>query len=142
MVGLPNNLRFLKRVIGEPIFQKGDYDTSYIDQNKEVLLKKDDSVEEFELLAATVVKIFTRGEGVNLPGELLNFRNVRNQSHKLHVSVNETHIKENMKYQLDYTARDGNSGVITLDGKAHSYSLIQKVKGVLDITIDDQLRKV
>lgn len=41
VVGLPNNLKFLKRVIDEPIFQKGDYDTSYIPENIDKLLKKD-----------------------------------------------------------------------------------------------------
>lgn len=30
VVGLPNNLKFLKRVINDATFQKGDYDTNYI----------------------------------------------------------------------------------------------------------------
>lgn len=40
VVGLPNNLKFLKRVISDPIFAKGDYDTSYIPENINNLLKK------------------------------------------------------------------------------------------------------
>lgn len=40
VVGLPNNLKFLKRVISDPIFAKGDYDTSYIPENINSLLKK------------------------------------------------------------------------------------------------------
>ena len=40
VVGLPNNLKFLKRVISDPIFAKGDYDTSYIPEIINSLLKK------------------------------------------------------------------------------------------------------
>lgn len=93
-------------------------------------------------MAATVIRIFTRGENVNLPGELRNFRNVKNQSHKLNVSVNETHIKEKLNYDLSYTAKDGNSGSIVLKDKTYNYSLKQQTPGVLDITIGEQLRKV
>lgn len=32
VVGLPTNLKFLKRVINEPVFNKGDYDTGYIEK--------------------------------------------------------------------------------------------------------------
>lgn len=33
VVGLNNNLKFLKRVFADNIFQIGDYDTSYIEKN-------------------------------------------------------------------------------------------------------------
>jgi 3-methylcrotonyl-CoA carboxylase alpha subunit len=33
IVGLNNNLRFLKRVFDNPVFQAGDYDTGFIEQN-------------------------------------------------------------------------------------------------------------
>lgn len=34
IVGLNNNLRFLKRVFDNAVFQGGDYDTGFIEQNK------------------------------------------------------------------------------------------------------------
>ena len=33
VVGLPNNLKFLKRVIEDPKFARGEFDTSYIPEN-------------------------------------------------------------------------------------------------------------
>ena len=30
VVGLNNNLKFLKRVLADPVFHQGDYDTSFI----------------------------------------------------------------------------------------------------------------
>lgn len=40
LVGFNNNLRFLKRVFDDPIFQQGDYDTGFIEQNINTLLSK------------------------------------------------------------------------------------------------------
>lgn len=56
VVGLPNNLKFLKRVIDEPIFQKGDYDTSYIPENIDQLLKKDQVGDHFDLVCAVIAR--------------------------------------------------------------------------------------
>ena len=41
VVGLRNNLKFLKRVFANPIFQEGEYDTSFIEKNIDTLVKKD-----------------------------------------------------------------------------------------------------
>jgi acetyl/propionyl-CoA carboxylase alpha subunit len=40
VVGLNNNLQFLKRVFENKIFQEGNYDTGFIEQNIATLLKK------------------------------------------------------------------------------------------------------
>jgi 3-methylcrotonyl-CoA carboxylase alpha subunit len=40
VVGLNNNLKFLKRVISDKVFRTGEYDTGFIEQNIANLLKK------------------------------------------------------------------------------------------------------
>ena len=40
LVGFNNNLRFLKRVFDNAVFQQGDYDTGFIEQNIDTLLAK------------------------------------------------------------------------------------------------------
>lgn len=42
VVGLNNNLKFLKRVFNNPVFNQGDYDTGFIEQNIATLLNKDE----------------------------------------------------------------------------------------------------
>ena len=56
VVGLPNNLKFLKRGIDQPIFQKGEYDTSYIPENIDKLLKKGKAGDSFSLVCAIVAR--------------------------------------------------------------------------------------
>jgi acetyl-CoA carboxylase biotin carboxylase subunit len=40
IVGLNNNLKFLKRVFSNPVFHEGNYDTGFIEQNITTLLNK------------------------------------------------------------------------------------------------------
>ena len=41
ILGLPNNLTFLRRVIEHPAFRENNYDTNFIATHKETLLKKE-----------------------------------------------------------------------------------------------------
>ena len=54
-MGLKNNLKFLKRVFKNGIFQEGDYDTSFIENNIDTLIKKD-KVTAFEKVAAVICR--------------------------------------------------------------------------------------
>lgn len=81
VVGLPNNLKFLKRVINDPIFAKGEYDTSYIPVNIQTLLKKDSATDHFSIASAVIARYHQGASQVNLPSPLLNFRNVPASSH-------------------------------------------------------------
>ena len=40
VVGLPTNLKFLKNVLKNEVFHKGDYDTGFIDKNIDHLLHR------------------------------------------------------------------------------------------------------
>ena len=40
IVGLNNNMKFLKRVFEDPVFAHGDYDTGFIQQRIDTLLHK------------------------------------------------------------------------------------------------------
>lgn len=78
LVGFNNNLKFLKRVIGDNVtFRGGDYDTGYIEQNIGTLLKKAEKVDAFDLIAAALIRNYHKSESVKLPRELVNFRTVK-----------------------------------------------------------------
>ena len=68
MVGLPTNLKFLKRVINEPVFNEGDYDTGYIEKEIDVLLKKEEEVDSFSLISATIARNYHHNHNISLPG--------------------------------------------------------------------------
>lgn len=76
VVGLKNNLKFLKRVFENSIFRGGDYDTSFIENNVDTLIKKD-KVTTFDKIAAVICRNHHKCKDVALPAELLNFRNVK-----------------------------------------------------------------
>lgn len=44
MIGLPTNIKFLKRVLQHPTFQSGDIDTGFIEQNETSLLQDNKSL--------------------------------------------------------------------------------------------------
>lgn len=64
---MPNNLKFLKRVINDPIFAKGDYDTSYIPQNIDNLLKKDILSDPFDIVSAVIARYHNQSSTSSLP---------------------------------------------------------------------------
>jgi len=99
VVGLPNNLKFLKRVIEDPKFEKGEFDTSYIPENITQLLKKDIPKDPFELVSAVIARYNKLSNQVSLPSELLNFRNVpTSQNHQ--IIVEETFIDGKQEFNL------------------------------------------
>lgn len=67
VVGLPNNLKFLKRVISDPVFKKGDYDTSYIPENINNLLKKEKGSDPFSLVSAAIARYYHQSVASPLP---------------------------------------------------------------------------
>lgn len=79
LVGFNNNLRFLKRVFDNAVFQQGDYDTGFIQQNIETLLFKPGEVDPFDLVTAVVARGVDHASKIKLPKELVNFRNVKHQ---------------------------------------------------------------
>ena len=84
---MPNNLKFLKRIMADDIFKKGEYDTGYIPQNIDSLLKKDDANDPFNITCSVIARNHTLSKANPLPGELFNFRNVRNTTHKHIINV-------------------------------------------------------
>jgi acetyl/propionyl-CoA carboxylase alpha subunit len=55
VVGLKNNLKFLKRVFANSIFQEGEYDTSFIEKNVDTLINKD-KVTLFDKVSAVICR--------------------------------------------------------------------------------------
>lgn len=87
IVGLNNNLKFLKRVFDNAVFHTGDYDTGFIDQNIDSLLKKDTEVDTFDLVTAVVARSVANGVKLGLPAELVDYKNVRGQKLFQRISV-------------------------------------------------------
>lgn len=67
VVGLNNNLKFLKRVISDPIFRAGTYDTSYIEKNIDSLLNKDKVIDPFEVVSAVIARTYSKSKSITLP---------------------------------------------------------------------------
>lgn len=66
VVGLRNNLKFLKRVFENGTFQGGEYDTSFIEKNIDTLVKKD-KVNSFEKIAAVICRNHNKCQSIPLP---------------------------------------------------------------------------
>ena len=79
IVGLSNNLRFLKRVFDNAVFHNGDYDTGFIEQQIDTLLHKPASIDHFDLVTAVVARTLHFSALLPLPSSLLNYRNVKGQ---------------------------------------------------------------
>ena len=85
-------MKFLKRVIDESVFNEGDYDTGYIEKGMNTLLKKDTKMDDFSLISSILARSHHHNNSVLLPGELINFRNVKGRTYKHKISISETSI--------------------------------------------------
>lgn len=86
VVGLKNNLKFLKRVFENGIFREGEYDTSFIENNVDTLVARD-KVSAFDKIAAIVCRNHHKCKDIALPAELLNFRNVKGKKEQFTISI-------------------------------------------------------
>lgn len=124
VVGLKNNLKFLKRVFENDIFRGGEYDTSFIEKNVDTLIKKD-KASNFDKIAAVVCRNHNKCKEIPLPAELLNFRNVKGKKEHFTISIDETSFEKvsHEKITLELGAR--NQGVVHCEGKKHEFSYTQ-----------------
>jgi acetyl/propionyl-CoA carboxylase alpha subunit len=124
VVGLKNNLKFLKRVFENDIFRGGEYDTSFIEKNVDTLIKKD-KVSNFDKIAAVVCRNHNKCKEIALPAELLNFRNVKGKKEHFTISIDETSFEKvsHENITLEFGAR--NQGVVHCEGKKHDFSYTQ-----------------
>ena len=100
IVGLNNNLRFLKRVFDNAVFQQGDYDTSFIEQNIDSLLNKSQTVDHFDLVTAAVARNVYFATKLNLPRGVVNYRNVKGQKQLQTVSVKDTSLAKDLEWNI------------------------------------------
>lgn len=108
--------------MADPIFQKGDYDTSYIPQNIETLLKKEVPSDPFNITCSVIARNHSLSGNSPLPSELLNFRNVRNTIHKHTISVNETFIEGEHKFEVLAEFKDQFNGVVKINGQPYNFT--------------------
>jgi acetyl/propionyl-CoA carboxylase alpha subunit len=67
VVGLPTNLKFLKNVFDNQIFDKGDYDTSFIEKNINDLIPLTKTVDPYDLVSALAIKTSISSSNLNIP---------------------------------------------------------------------------
>lgn len=121
VVGLNNNLKFLKRVFDNGVFRQGDYDTGFIEQNIASLLNKDQSVDPFDLVTAIAARNVANGEKLGLPADLVDYKNVRGQKQLQRIVVNETSLAKELKWEVEVERKNLNKGSVVLDGKTYTY---------------------
>lgn len=140
VVGLPNNLKFLKRVIEDPKFAKGEFDTSYIPENISTLLKKDVPKDHFELVSAVIARYINHSSQIKLPGDLINFRNVTTkQNHQ--ITVEETFVEGKQEFNLAVQFVNANSGTVTIGKESYDFHY-EMIDGKIVANINNQIRKV
>ena len=124
VVGLNNNLKFLKRVFDNGVFRQGDYDTGFIEQNIASLLNKDQSVDPFDLVTAIAARNVANGEKLGLPADLVDYKNVRGQKQLQKIVVNETSLAKELKWEVEVERKNLNKGSVVLDGKTYQYQIL------------------
>lgn len=120
VVGLNNNLKFLKRVFDHSVFHRGDYDTGFIEQNIDVLLKED-KVDPYDVVSAVVARSVASGSQLGLPAELVDFRNVHGQKQVQRIVVNDTSLANELKYSVEVERKDLKKGSVVLENKTYQY---------------------
>jgi len=58
VIGLPTNIKFLQRVLKHPVFKSGSFDTSFIEQNKDVLLSQSRELSLYRQGTVAIVKVY------------------------------------------------------------------------------------
>lgn len=141
IVGFNNNLKFLKRVFENPIFQQGDYDTGFIEQNIQTLLHRESNVDVFDLVTAVVARNLSKSSGLALPSDLVNFRNVKSITETHKITVHDTSIVKDLHFSVEVEKKGAKRGVVTLEGKHYTYEVQAFTSNLLTIVINGQIRK-
>ena len=58
VIGLPTNIKFLRRTLAIDMFQEGDFDTSFIEKNEATLLRAARKNSHFRRGTVAIVKVF------------------------------------------------------------------------------------
>jgi 3-methylcrotonyl-CoA carboxylase alpha subunit len=140
IVGLNNNLRFLKRVFDNPVFQQGDYDTSFIEQHIDTLLHRPDSVDIFDLITAVVARNLHHAARLNLPKGLVNYRNVKGLKDRQIVSLKDTAISKELHWNVEVDRTSESRGTVTVGDKVYHYEVQSAGKNQIALVVNGQIR--
>lgn len=119
VVGLPTNLKFLKNVLNNDVFHKGDYDTGFIDKNTDALLNRVTEVAPYDLASAVAAKLATSFAQINLPKELVSFRNGRYLSSPTTIKASATFFKSDITSNFRVEVMNANKARVIVNGKKH-----------------------
>jgi len=87
VVGVPTNIKLMRRILAHPTFQEGKYDTGFIAQNEKTLLKKIRDPSHMRMGTIAIVKVFleslkvrTKRASALLPWEQFDMFRLNNRS--------------------------------------------------------------
>jgi pyruvate carboxylase len=87
VVGVPTNIKLMRRILAHPTFQEGKYDTGFIAQNEKTLLKKIRDPSHMRMGTIAIVKVFleslkfrTKRASALLPWEQRDMFRLNNRS--------------------------------------------------------------
>ena len=137
VVGLPTNLKFLKNVLNNEVFHKGDYDTGFIEKNTDKLLHRVKEVDTYDLASAVAVKLASSFKNIRLPKELISFCNGRHLSMPTSVKASATFfekdiVTDNFKVEV----LGNNRAKLILNGKKHEVKFELHSQNKITVTCD------
>lgn len=128
--------------MNDPIFQKGEYDTGFIPQNIDTLLQKETPNDPYNIVCSIVARNHSLTSASPLPNELFNFRNIHNTSFKHTITVNETFIEGEHKFEASVRLNNKFQGVATLNGQTYEFTYKEIGQNQLQVIVNGQVRKV
>lgn len=133
-MGLPTNLKFLKNVLDDPVFFKGDYDTGFIGKYSDSLIKRVKEVAAFDVASAIAARLAIDFSKIQLPKELVSFRNGRHLSNNLKITSNASFFEAPISSNVQVQIQSADKAVFMLAGKKHEVSFKLASPNTLMIT--------
>jgi len=104
------------------------------------LLHKSAEVDTFDLVTAVVARSVDHARKINLPKDLINFRNVKNQKELQKVTVHDTSLSKDLHWNIEVEKLGAHRGVVTINGKAYNYQIQSSNQNQLTLVVNGQIR--
>jgi hypothetical protein len=104
------------------------------------LLARSGEVDSFELVTAVLARSVDHARKINLPKDLINFRNVKNQKEIQKVSVHDTSLSKDLHWDIEVEKLDAGRGTVTIDSKAYHYQIQSSSHNQLTLVVNGQIR--
>lgn len=124
VVGLPTNIEFLQRVCNNTEFQRGDYDTNFIEENTQQLLARSSTVHDNDVLSVAVAHA---GPSL-MQGDLCSLRVNRRKTTCSEYLVSSSSLEEEVSVEVKVEFKGGKSLGVEVEGRAYEVE-VHRVEG-------------